>query len=235
MGGDLFPFLFFGGFILLAIVGVGASIWWEKKRREKLRAIAHDMGLSFEAKAGRPDGFGFGVCPLFNRGRSRKVSNLMHGTVADVELSLFDYRYTTGSGKNSSTHRRTVAAFEMTAHHLPQFELGPEGFFHRIASMLGFDDIDFDTHPTFSEKYRLRSDNEAAVRDLFKPTLLEFFEQQADQRWTVEAIGSWVVVYRSRGRIKPDQWPQFLDDTFVVMNALTPGTPSGDENRGMFS
>ena len=40
---------------------------------------------------------------LFSQGRSKKIRNLMRGTVRDSNLSIFDYQYTVGAGKHQHT------------------------------------------------------------------------------------------------------------------------------------
>ena len=47
--------------------------------------------------------------PLLSRGRARRLVNLIQGETDEAELAIFDYRYTVGSGKNSQTHRQSVA------------------------------------------------------------------------------------------------------------------------------
>ncbi len=221
MDGIIVP-LVIVGIVALIAGGIAWAYVHEKKRRETLQQVAQQMGFSFEPKGPPPGAMGFGDCPLFKSGRSKRIYNVMQGAVADVQLHLFDYKYTVGSGKNSTTYNQTVAVFEMTQIKLPQFRLGPEGFFHKIGEMFGMQDIDFDTHPTFSKKYRLTSDDEATIRAAFTPTVLEFFEQHIARKWNVHCWDKWLVVYRSSHRAKPDDWPAFMEDTFGVVDVLTP-------------
>ena len=58
-------------------------------------------------------------------------------------MGTFDYRYTTGSGKNSHTYRQTVVFFRSPEVDLPQFELKPQSFLHGIGKLFGYQDIDF--------------------------------------------------------------------------------------------
>lgn len=212
--------LIFGGVAVIIVVAIIWSVIHERKRREKLTAIAQQMGLSFDPKGTMPAG-GFNHAPLFNLGRARRTKNVMSGQVEDVQLHLFDYQYTTGSGKHSSTHRYTVAALEVRNFNLPKFHLKPEHFGHAIAKLFGYDDIDFTDFPVFSKKYHLSGDNEDAVRSVFTPDVLAYFEENAKGNLSVEAWDSWLVLYRSGGRKKPNKWPTFLQDAFEVVNQLT--------------
>ena len=137
----------FGGFAVIATIAIVLSIRHERKRTEALAGIAEQMGLSFDAQGTMPAG-AFNQAPLFDIGRSRKTKNVMTGRVEDIQLHLFDYQYTTGSGKHATTHKHTVAAVEVQGFDLPKFHLKPEHFGHKIASVFGFDDIDFSDYPT---------------------------------------------------------------------------------------
>ena len=75
----------------------------------------------------------------------------MTGKVADVDLILTDYQYTTGSGKNSTTHNLTVAAYCIPGLDLPDFALESENFLTRFAEKFGMQDIDFESHQTHME------------------------------------------------------------------------------------
>ena len=101
---------------------------------------------------------------------------------------------------------------------LPEFELRPEHFFHKIGQALGYSDIDFETHPEFSRRYLLRGPDEAAIRDFFQPELLSFFE--SNQGVSLEASGDRLIYYRARKRIKPEEVRAFMEEGFRVYGAV---------------
>src|SRR5688572_24447955 len=117
---------------VLVVIGIGVGMYFEKKRREALEKVAADLGLEFFPQGipgllGVLQGFS-----LFNTGRGHSVTNTIRGVTDDVELSIFDFTYTTGSGKHSHTHRQTVIRFASSRLNLPDFTVSPEGFFHMI-------------------------------------------------------------------------------------------------------
>ncbi len=71
---------------------------------------------------------------------------------------------------------------------LPPFELRP-----RISSK---DDrgFEFESHPHFNEIYAVTRSDESTVRDLFKESVLEYFERAENQSWAVASKGSWMAV-----------------------------------------
>ncbi len=140
---------------------------------------------------------------------------MLHGETRNLELAIFDYRYTIGHGKNSRTHRQSVIYFGAAALALPPFELRPEGVFHRVGSAFGYQDIDFETHAQFSRTYLLRGDTEEGVRGLFSDELLEFFETHPGL--SVEGGGNQLVFYRRKKRIEPDGTQEFMEEGTEVL------------------
>ncbi len=65
------------------------------------------------------------------------------------------------------THRHTLIAMESNSLQIPQFSIRPEGFWDKIGAKIGFQDIDFDEHPAFSESFVVQGTDEAAVRRFF--------------------------------------------------------------------
>lgn len=209
----------FIGFIVLMIV---LSIRADKKRTEALEQFASQMGFTFEKKLSGTSQIPCNAAALFQKGSSRKAKNFMTGKVADVDLILTDYQYTTGSGKNSSTFTMTVAAYKVPTLDLPNFALDDENFLTRIAEKFGMQDIDFDSHPVFSKSYRLTGKNENAVRELFTPTLLTNIENGLIRKdWRVQSGDGWLVIHSTPKRVKPENWQDFLNNTFELMNKMT--------------
>jgi hypothetical protein len=180
----------------------------KRKRTEGLQAAAATMNFTFSpeddsALRGRLAGF-----HLFSQGRSRRVRNVLRGRAGDMDVLVFDYRYTTGSGKNSHTWEQTVMLFESTGTHFPDFSLRPEHIFHKLGEVFGFQDIDFDSHPEFSKRYLLKGSDEQQVRNIFTSDVLSFYETQ--ERVSSEAAGGQFIYYRAGKRVAPDKVTEFI-------------------------
>ena len=205
--------------LLPTIAGVALIVWLWMRRRERERDaamlhFARTRGFEYRETVENP---GFDT-HLFRRGHRRRFRNVLSRTEADGETLLFDYRYVERHGKNSSVEQQTVAAFRRRGPEPPELELRPENMLHRIGSLLGWGDIDFDHRPEFSRRYLLRGPDERPIRDAFGPTAFVFFERNPG--WSVEVASGWVVVYRARRRVKPDELSAFLDETAGVDRAL---------------
>jgi hypothetical protein len=204
----IFPIAFF-----LLIIGliVGLVIYNNKKEKERtlaMQQVAQQMGWSFLPVV--PDG----MIPytnyfnLFNTGHSKQAKNMIYGQINGVKAAVFDYRYTVGHGKNSHTYNQSVVYFESPKLQLPLFTLSPENFMHKFISALGYQDIDFATHPEFSKKYLLRGQDEMAIRNTFTPQVMQFYE--ANQGLSTEGGGGQLFVYRTGYRLEPFQIGQYV-------------------------
>lgn len=212
----LMPILFVVGIIVIIGAAIYVSHVYDKKRTADLAEKAEEMGLIFQAEADLTHRFsGFN---LFNIGRSKRTRNLITGDAGDVAIAIFDYRYTTGSGKNQSTHQQTVVALSSPNLTAPDLSLRPEGFFDKLGGALGFQDIDFETHPQFSNMFVLKGSNEMAVRDFMRPLILELLEQK--KGICLEAHGDTLFFYKARTLAKPDQVKDLLGEAYDIYNCV---------------
>ncbi len=207
------------GVLGLIVMGVLFAMKQEKQRTEAFQAIAEQMGLGFYPKGdqsliGAVDHF-----HLFSQGRSKRVLNMIYGETAYGELALFDYRYTTGGGKSSQTHMQNVVYFRADALSVPEFAMRPEHLFHKIGSVVGFQDIDFQSHPGFSSRFLLRGQDEAQVRNTFTDEIISDLERRPGI--SLEAKGSKLVFYRAHKNLKPPEITAFLDEAAQVFKLFT--------------
>lgn len=212
-------------YIILGIAALGGMIIYliyqhEKKRIRALEDVAMRNGFSFNKKMDqdvRLENF-----KIFNKGNSKKRSNLMQGTRSGIKWTIFEYKFTTGGGKNSSTEKQTVAIAELKNTQLPNFCLGKKNIFHKIGSKFGYKYIDFENNPLFSNNYLLRGEDETAIRKIFNSNILTYLEQKLTKA-TIEAEGNKLVYYIPRKRIKPDQFLTFLDDAEKIVRMFYSG------------
>jgi hypothetical protein len=133
----------------------------EKKRRAAAVAHAKQRGYEIQVEDKEPPPLGF---DLFQLGSGRTVS--YHIWPPGSQDSAFQYRYTTGSGKNKQTHHRSCVLVQVpfTSPHLT---IGPEGFWSSVGKMVGVRDIEVES-PQFNERYRV-----ACADERFAITLLD--------------------------------------------------------------
>lgn len=206
---------------MVAVGGVVAGVMWSRaagrKRTETLAYASQALGLAFEPVGDLGLLTAAADFPLFGQGHSRSVRNVMTGRLEDVEVRLFDYRYTTGSGQHSHTHVQTVAVMP-AASPLPDFVLAPENVFHRIGQLFGYQDIDFEAHPEFSSHYLLRGRDEDAIRAAFDPNRLAFLG--GTRGWTIQSRNGQLAVFRADVRVKPEDLSTFLEESRQIGRAF---------------
>jgi len=175
------------------------------------------LGLEFSAEQDHELLGKLQVLPVFNKGRRRELKNVLKAETEDTSLAIFDYQFTTGSGKNTTTHKFTAASMERPNMQLPHFIVRPEGFIDRIGSAMGFQDIDFEQHPAFSRMFVLQGENETAIRAFFDKRVMDLFVTRRDA--LVEAGGS-MLTFRKKGRQSPDKMAEFMGEAYDFLNAF---------------
>lgn len=205
-------------FWIVGMLIVFASLAWyskqlAKKRTEAFEAQANELGLGFSETANelieRLDDFA-----LFKRGRRKKTRNVLTGDAGDVKISIFDYFFTTGSGKSKKTHSQTVVLLESVNIQAPSFSMRQQGFFDKVGKALGFQDIDFTSHPKFSKMFVLQSPDEESVRRFFTPGLLEFFETQ--ERVSVEGGVGRIMTFNASKMLRPEEVKDGLAKAYEI-------------------
>jgi hypothetical protein len=124
-----------------------------------------------------------------------RTSEFHVGQYEGLDVAQFTLNQADGSqaGRN-----QTVTLFK-AQQNLPSFVLRPESVADKLMDRFRGADIDFDSHPGFSESYQLESQDEAAVRAFFDHDLLNYFEENAG--YTLESNGSDVLIFREYKRV----------------------------------
>ena len=215
-GDPTISFIIIGVIAVVAVVSYVISNIRRKRRTEAFERVASELGLTFSPQGNDYLVDDLGWCDLFSRGRDKKALNLMRGSNEGREIAVFDYQYVTGHGKSRRTVCSTVASLRSDGPPLPGFTLRPEGTWDKISSWFKSADIDFDTHPKFSRSFVLRGENDSAVRTLFTPAVLEYFEQHPGI--SAEGSNDTLLFYRHGKHVPPEGVNQFLADAFESLS-----------------
>jgi hypothetical protein len=189
MTGLAFSLLVAVGVIVVAVLATQA----EKKRIAAAGALARSRGFEFDPSRKPPPPLPFN---LFELGSSRRVS--YQTWRAGSPDSMFQYQYTTGSGKNRQTHRRSCVLVEVpfTAPHLT---IGPEGFWSAIGRAIGVRDVEVES-PDFNERYRVACDDERFAITLLDHQMIAWMLSPGSGGRTVkfEFGGRWMLCWGDR-------------------------------------
>ena len=196
-----------------------------EQRTKKFKDLAEQMGMSFSAEVDdalieslsaiatlmgttySPTGQHWTV-------RGRKITNMLYGDAEqlglteDVEVRIFDYKYTKGVLQHSETLEQTVIYFRSPQLNLPTFTLQPEVAGDKINPLVQtFRDIDFESGQAavqFSGKYLLKGKDERKVRALFTDEVLAFFASKDSV--VTQGSGDQLVLFRCEG-VLPNKHP----------------------------
>jgi hypothetical protein len=185
---SMIPVLFFGAIIVLVVAGAIASHLAEKRRRKAFLDLAERLGLTYiERDTSIPRRYDF-----FNKlcqGSNRYAFNVLDGVWQGHPVTVFDYHYETYS-RDSKGRRQThhhYFSFFMLRHelHCPELIIAPETFLSKIGQMLGFDDIDFESH-AFSKAFLVRSPDRKFAFDICHTRMMEYLLANSDLSIEIE-------------------------------------------------
>lgn len=182
----VFMILIFVAFAALIIFGAIYSYKQQQARRQALAELAAKHGWTFDPSNDSSYDSRFSQFSIFTSGQSRYAYNTTRGSLkiagADWPLHYGDYHYQTTTTSTDSegrtktdtqTHLLSYVILESPYLGAPDLFIRKEGFFDRIASAIGFDDIDFES-VEFSRKFIVKSGDKRFAYDVISPQMMEF-------------------------------------------------------------
>jgi hypothetical protein len=214
------PFLFFlllvGGLIALGIVAAVRGVSGATERRYRLDAFARANGMSYVPSIPAPRLPGM----IFGQGSSRQASDLVRGDLPRF-VEFANYRYTTGSGKNQTTHRWGYVAVKLDVPlpHIVLDALGNNGMFGSNLPASFDRDQRLSLEGDFDRYFSLScpSGYERDALYLFTPDIMARFIDNA-AALDVEIVDDWLFLYAKRdlSTLDPATWAWM----FTVVAAL---------------
>lgn len=174
--------------VLLAVLGIAAVIAaavysrkMAEKRRQELRAVAQELGFRFDALKDADHDERFPQFEVFRRGHSRCAFNTLQGVAQIGDRSFaakmgdYEYKVTTSNGKSTTTttYRFSYLILTLPFPGVPSLTIRREGVFDKVAGVLGFDDIDFES-VEFSRRFHVKSADKRFAYDVIDPRMMEF-------------------------------------------------------------
>jgi hypothetical protein len=89
-------------------------------------------------------------------------------------------------GKSSRTYPQTVFFIDSKLLGLPSFKMRPQHFFDRLAQTFKLQQV-LKTIAIFQTHYVVQGDDEAVVRSVFSPNVLQHFT--INKQWSLEGVG----------------------------------------------
>ena len=212
-----------GIYIVLAIGGsIYISISRQLKRQKELQLMADSLGFSYNDEQTEK------VRQLLESSSmlgNEMFFNVLGGIFNGTYFAIGDFNITVGSGSKKRKQYQTYVVIHSGKLASPNFCLQPECALFRMAEGLlnrltGSVDIDFPTHPDFSDNYFLKGSDEDAVRNFFTPRVLEYF--QVHNGLSVEVFNGTLVFFRLGELVKPDDIKALIDNAMEVHQVFLP-------------
>jgi len=200
------------------VIVLVANSYFIRRRREALTSVALEIGFNYEGGSWtNKEQSPHLETALFASGNGPEFRNVMTGSASGFRISLFDFKYTVGAGRESQNIKQTVAAFTRGDLSLPEFAMQPKGLMQKIGNALVHKDIPFDSNGEFSRRFRVRSPEVERTRELFTPELLVFLGTlDPKTKWRLEGNTGTLIVYRAGKRVKPRDFRKFLEETTTL-------------------
>ena len=207
--------------LILGGLVIHRTVKRDEQRTKKSKDFAEHMGMKFSEKG---DSALRESLSLFDLFKESQIANVLHGDSEQLgygeefKVRILECSYVVASGEHSTkTIVQTVIYFRSPQLSLPRFGVRPEEWHHKLRSKLGYQDIDFESHPTaveFSKKYLLRGRGEQKIRALFTDEVLAFFAGQ--DKLCVGGSSSHLCFYQRDKIIEPEDIPAFMKEGFEV-------------------
>ena len=171
------------------------------KRDKELLSIATKRGYQYNP--GSIFGYEFKNFKLLSNVTIDRAQNIIMGPnfqIADVEGTE---RLKLEGGAINFT------AFVMPKTDKPLFRLGNMSFFDSIQELFVSKDIKFDSHPDFSNYYFLTSDDEVAIRELFTPAILDYFEKHREYK--MEVNDQFILIFKEQRILSVQEINELID------------------------
>lgn len=178
------PGIFILGFIVFVVVAILASMYGHRKRKEReaaLSQLADELGWSFSTLRDYDLDSRYAQFSVFTRGDSRYGYNTFRGAIQrdgqtwPAVMGDYHYKTTSGTGKNrrTTTHHFSYLLVQTPYVLAGNLQIRREHLFDRMASFIGFDDIDFES-AEFSDKFHVKSADKRFAYDVIHPRMMDF-------------------------------------------------------------
>jgi len=194
---------------------------------DKFKKAAKTLNLSCHIK-NHPIADKLLYSPILKRGERRNtVSPILSGRYNDAQVLLFNYRYgqTESAGESYSFYFRSVVAFSIKGHQVPEFSLHPAQFGDRFfEKIFGADHLKFEEDPEFSRRYKVNGPDTKILKHLFSPNLRRAFIK-SQTKWTAGVTGDYFIIFRDNktdNRVDSEEFASYLNEVYMIYQAVLP-------------
>ncbi|MGY8939630.1 MAG: SulP family inorganic anion transporter [Flavobacteriales bacterium] len=142
------------------------------KRQNNLSVVAYNFNLSYSPIKKSNAEF----LKEFIYFKTKKIEHTFNELKEkNNQYQSFDITFSEGEFIAKEVVRTTMLYIKVSKK-IPAFTLDKEGLMERFYALAGYEDIDFDSHTDFSNRFYLRGENPEEIRAFFTNELIRFFE-----------------------------------------------------------
>jgi hypothetical protein len=186
---------------------VGKMEFKLNNRQADLRDLAEDLEFAFYPMLIR-NVLKYKIFPVEKGTRVLYEENLLSKYLEKMKIEISDVTVSEGAGMAQENTKITMFYISELQGVVPDFFLEPEGLWTTFSELAFGKDIDFPEHDSFSKRYYLRGDHEAAVRDFFSTALIRFLEQHPDVH--IETSRNRILLYKRKDILSATEIKEML-------------------------
>jgi hypothetical protein len=209
-------------FLVMSAIGLGTwltSSHLEKKRRQRVIALANELGLELNWSLPPEDQQALAPFEVVQKGSNQHSSLSLVADDGVTRISLFDYSFVIGSGKNQQTHRWVISLCRDERLRAPVMQLKPATFFSRIGSLIGFQDIDIPDAPEFSHAFVVQGKDPEGIRGFLQAVRRNAFLLQPKQIYALR--GNHLLIVRENKKLDAPNIKPLLSESLALIRSLT--------------
>jgi MFS superfamily sulfate permease-like transporter len=185
-------------------------------RQIKLQSITTELSWTFDSTIKRYAS-DFDKYHLFRYKTVDKIYNRLSGNSNDYRAVIQDIDYHEGEFQTKVTGQTTTSVIELNQE-IPLFTLEKEHLFDKIAALAGYEDIDFKDFDRFSNDYKLKGQDEKAVRAFFNENLIGFLEKGVPYR--IESAGNSILILGKERLMSESEIKELISYTIELSTLL---------------
>ena len=181
--------------LVVALAGAAVQAWLRVQNRRRLQEWVQTTGWRYTDRDDRWTTIS--TSHPFGEGRDHRASDVVQGPYDRHDALAFDYRWTTGHGRDRTVHHAHVVALRLPAF-LPTVQVTPEGLGTVLARLVGAQDVQFESED-FNRAYRVTADDLRTASDVLNPRLLERLLRSDSRHVSWRIDGVWILSWQAGG------------------------------------
>ena len=199
-----------------AFIAFGFFCWLHEKRRTNaIKKLSESLNFSYLENGSEKLIADFKKLYQLPSTSNLSASDILIGSINGIKVTILEILM---SYKERNV-QQTVILFETDKIDLPSFICIPEKSILKFSlSILGYNDINYDSNPKFSKSYLLSGPQQNEVRKVFNSKVLKYFEN--NKNLYVMGNNNKLMIYQSKKRIPVKNIKSYMENYLNLIRLL---------------